>query len=70
MYYNLKPIIVTSRRWNAKQIHHYTWGYIILKDAITKRIIPENIKIPSSRILANDLKVSRSTIIKLMNCFY
>jgi GntR family transcriptional regulator/MocR family aminotransferase len=37
--------------------------YYIIKDAITKRIILRILKSPS-RILANDLKVSRSTIIK------
>jgi GntR family transcriptional regulator/MocR family aminotransferase len=65
MYYNLKPIIVTSECWNSKaDLPLYLRLYYIIKDAITKRIIPENIKIPSSRILANDLKVSRSTILK------
>jgi DNA-binding transcriptional regulator YhcF (GntR family) len=48
MYYNLKPIIVTSERWNAKADSPlYMRLYYIIKDAITKRIIPENIKIPS-----------------------
>jgi GntR family transcriptional regulator/MocR family aminotransferase len=65
MYYNLKPIIVTSEYWNAKaDAPLYMRLYYIIKNAIIKRIIPENIKIPSSRILANDLNVSRSTIIK------
>jgi len=65
MYYNLKLIIVTSEYWNSKEdLPLYMRLYYIIKDAITKRVIPENIKIPSSRKLANDLKVSRSTIIK------
>jgi hypothetical protein len=41
MYYNLKPIIVTSRRWNAKDSPLYMRLYYIIKDAITKRIIRE-----------------------------
>lgn len=65
MYYNLKLIIVTSEYWDSKEdLPLYMRIYYIIKDAITKRVIPENIKIPSSRILANDLKVSRSTIMK------
>ena len=65
MYFNLKPIIDTSEYLNSKSdLSLYLKLYYIIKDAIIKRVIPENIKFPPSRILAIDLQISRSTIIK------
>lgn len=65
MYYNLKPIIITSEYWNSKEgLSLYLRLFYIIKDAIIKGAIPENIKIPPSRTLAKDLQISRSTVIK------
>lgn len=65
MYYNLKPIITASNHWNSKKNLPLNLKlFYAIKDAIIKSEIPENIKIPPSRIIAKDLLISRSTVIK------
>lgn len=65
MYYNLKSIIIVSGYWNSKEVSPlYLKLFYAIKDAFIKNIIVENVKIPPSRILAKDLLISRSTVIK------
>ena len=38
--------------------------YLILRDAINKKIIPDSTKLPASRTLAQNLNIARSTVVK------
>ena len=54
----------TSHSLDNKKFPLYQNLFLIFKEAITNDKIPHNLKLPTSRSLANDLNISRSTVIK------
>jgi GntR family transcriptional regulator/MocR family aminotransferase len=65
LHYNVKTIISNVENWgSASDLPVYIQLYKSLKEAIKKQDIPANSKLPPSRILAVDLKISRSTVLK------
>ena len=65
MYYNIKNIIKSSKHWKNLDKPIYQKLYNILKETIINHLEPENLKLPPSRVLAKDLNISRSTVIKV-----
>lgn len=65
MHYNVKNILY-NYGFEAKNKHGsiYLKLYTALVKAIVNRALVENSKLPPSRVLAKDLKISRSTVIK------
>ncbi|MDC9721280.1 MAG: GntR family transcriptional regulator, partial [Urechidicola sp.] len=65
MYFNISNIISPGiKQHKDNKLPLYQNLYIALKSEINKNTIPLDIKLPSTRILANDLKISRSTVLK------
>lgn len=64
MHFNLKSILVTSKEWDKKDIPIYKRIYLSLKELIINESISNKTKLPPTRLLAKDLNVSRSTILK------
>jgi GntR family transcriptional regulator/MocR family aminotransferase len=65
LYFNIKNIL-ESYDFGDKNDHQniYINLYESIKKAIIDRALDENIKLPPSRVLAQDLEISRSTVIK------
>lgn len=65
MYFNIKSIL-KNYGFNDKNDYQniYIHLYESIKKAIINKALSEGIKLPPSRVLAKDLSVSRSTIIK------
>ena len=65
MHYNIKNILSSGNCWNSDtSTPIYQNLYNALKKVITEKMIPADIKLPPSRILSKDLKISRSSVIK------
>ena len=68
MYYNFKNLLskesLDHRDRDAKTESVYYRLYRALKHAIQTKSLPDNFRMPPSRILANDLHLSRSTVLK------
>ena len=65
MHYNVKTILFKDTHWNSKsELPVYIKLYKSLREAIINQAIPAKSKLPPSRILANDLEISRSTVLK------
>ncbi|RAV29659.1 MocR-like pyridoxine biosynthesis transcription factor PdxR [Sinomicrobium soli] len=65
MYYNFKNLLFKDgfmEHRNNKSVYYNL--YNALKNAIMNKEIPDNFKLPPSRIMAKDLSLSRSTVIK------
>jgi len=60
---NIKNIL-TSYGYKDKEQNVYIHLYHSIKKAIENRILVEKSKLPPSRVLAQDLEISRSTVIK------
>lgn len=65
MHFNIKNILKTQG-FETENEHKviYISLYKALKESITKRVLNENSKLPPTRILAQDLRISRSTVLK------
>ena len=65
MYYNFKNIL---SKYGLENKLNYSTIYIHLYEALKKAIIDrslkEGLKLPPSRVLAIDLEISRSTVMK------
>ena len=65
MHYNFKNIILSNNRWEEQSKKPlYLKLYESLKASIINGDLSHNLKLPPSRIIAEDLKISRSTVIK------
>ena len=65
MYFNFKNIVTTQGFGSKNQNKNiYINLYEALKKAIVNGVLQENIKLPPTRVLASDLKISRSTVYK------
>lgn len=65
MHFNIKNIINSKdKRLEDNSLPLYQNLYSLLKNAITRGILLNKTKLPPSRILARDLNISRSTVIK------
>jgi GntR family transcriptional regulator/MocR family aminotransferase len=65
LHFIIKNIINDSKfDLNNTNYPLYQNLYFILRDAIKKNTIPDSFKLPPSRVLAKDLGISRSTVIK------
>jgi GntR family transcriptional regulator/MocR family aminotransferase len=65
MHFNIKNILRTHGFGNIDDYKNiYVNLYNAIREAIITKSLDENIKLPPSRILAIDLEVSRSTILK------
>ncbi|MDH5415101.1 MAG: PLP-dependent aminotransferase family protein, partial [Flavobacteriaceae bacterium] len=65
MPYNIKNILNSYKfEKNSKDKNIYLKLFKALKSAITNGALTDNIKMPPSRILAKDIGISRSTVIK------
>lgn len=65
MHYNFKNLLFKDgfiEHRNNKSVYYNL--YHAFKNAIIDREIPDNFKLPPSRVLAKDLNMSRSTVIK------
>ena len=71
MYFNIKALLEETEEWDKKHNSVYKRIYNSFKDLILKKAIPSNTQLPPTRVLAKDLNVSRSTIIKAFDllCF-
>ncbi|CAM1347118.1 MocR-like pyridoxine biosynthesis transcription factor PdxR [Tenacibaculum crassostreae] len=71
MYFNIKALLEETEEWNKENTSIYKRVYNAFKDLILKKAIPNNTQLPPTRVLAKDLNVSRSTIIKAFDllCF-
>jgi len=65
MHYNIKSIL-HSEGFSAKSESRniYILLFDALKKAIIKHLLKDGIKLPPSRVLAKDLQISRSTVVK------
>ena len=65
MHYNVKNVLYSHGFGNKNEYNNiYIHLYNALMEAIEDRSLTENSKLPPTRILAKDLKISRSTVIK------
>ena len=65
MYFNIKNILNNHGFVNKNAYNNiYIKLYESLKKAILNRDLNQNTKLPPSRVLAKDLKISRSTVVK------
>lgn len=65
MYFNIKNILASNGFGNKNDFQNiYINLYNSIKKAIIKRTLDEGLKLPPSRVLAKDLDISRSTVIK------
>ena len=65
MYFNIKNILISNGFGNKEDYKNiYINLYDSIKKAIINRALHENSKLPPSRVLAKDLLISRSTVIK------
>lgn len=65
MHFNIKNILKSNGFGNKDDYQNiYINLFNALKKAIINKSLDENIKLPPSRVLAKDLNVSRSTIVK------
>lgn len=67
MHYNIKPLLIQTKEWNDISTSKYNRLYLALKRIIISNLIPINSQLPPSRILAEDLQISRSTVIKAID---
>lgn len=65
MYYNFKNLLIQDgfKPQQDNESVYYNL-YLALKRIVTDKEIPDNFKLPPSRILATDLDLSRSTVVK------
>lgn len=64
MYYNFKNLLFQEGFLNQQHGSIYYNLYRALKKAVLEKELPDNFKLPPSRVLAKDLDLSRSTVIK------
>jgi len=65
LHFNIKNIVISNGFGSKEQYKNvYINLYNSIKKAIVNRTLDENIKLPPSRVLAKDLEISRSTVIK------
>ena len=67
MQYNLKTLLLSSKEWRIEEISIYKKLYLTLKELIINGKLPFGTKLPTSRSLAEDLKISRSTVLKALD---
>ena len=68
MHFNIKNILISNDFGNKDDYQNiYINLYKTLKKAILNKSISETTKLPPSRVLAKDLSISRSTVIKAYN---
>ena len=64
MYFNVKNLLLETKEWNKESDSIYKKLYNSFKDLIINKFIPNKTKLPPTRVLAKDLSLSRSTIVK------
>lgn len=64
MYFNIKNLLLETEEWKKKNSSIYKKLYNSFKDLIINEIIPNKTKLPPTRVLALDLNLSRSTVVK------
>lgn len=64
MHFNLKTVLFESEEWKKNHNAIYKKLYLSLKELILNEAIPSGTRLPPTRILAKDLNLSRSTILK------
>ncbi len=68
MHYNIKNILITNDFGNKDDYKNiYINLYSAIKKAILNKSIHEDTQLPPSRVLAKDLNISRSTVLKAYN---
>lgn len=67
MHFNIKNIIEETNEWNNSCEPLYKKLYNSLKTLIDNKALPDGLKLPPSRLLAKDLKISRSTVNKTLD---
>ena len=71
MHFNIKTLLLETKEWQQENVSVYKRLYNSFKDLISNEYIPNKTKLPPTRVLAKDLNLSRSTVIKAfdMLCF-
>jgi len=65
LHFNIKNILTSHGFGNKNNYQNiYINLYESIKSAIVNRTLDENVKLPPSRVLALDLEISRSTVVK------
>ncbi len=64
MHFNIKNLLTETDDWKIEDISIYKKLYNSFKTLITNQSIPNKTQLPPTRVLANDLKISRSTVVK------
>ncbi|MEW4925126.1 PLP-dependent aminotransferase family protein [Algibacter sp. 2305UL17-15] len=65
MHFNIKSILDNNGFGNKDDYKNiYVHLYDSLKKAIITKALPDGVKLPPSRVLARDLEISRSTVLK------
>lgn len=71
MHFNIKSVLANTTYWYQKNTPIYKRLYFSLKHLIIKNAIPYKTKLPPTRLIAKDLSISRSTVVKAFDllCF-
>ncbi|CAL2080504.1 PLP-dependent aminotransferase family protein [Tenacibaculum sp. 190524A02b] len=64
MYFNFKNLLQGTKEWNHLETPIYKRIYNSFKNLILNEVIPNNTQLPPTRVLAKDLEISRSTVVK------
>ncbi len=64
MYFNVKNLLQETKEWNNHKTPLYKRIYNSFKYLIINKAIPNNTQLPPTRVLADDLGISRSTVLK------
>lgn len=64
MYFNFKSLLQETKEWNDDKSPIYKRIYNSFKNLILSGSIPNNTQLPPTRVLAKDLEISRSTVVK------
>lgn len=64
-------MLLNSKKWNLNNTSIYKKLHLSLKELIINKTIPYNTQLPSTRVFAKDLEISRSTVLKALDilCF-
>lgn len=71
MSFNIKCLLSETKEWGKEDLPVYKQLYNSFRKLIINRSIPNHTKLPSTRVLAKDLELSRSTVVKAFDllCF-
>lgn len=69
--FNIKYLLSETEEWGKEGLPVYKQLYNSFKELIISQRIPNYTKLPSTRVLAKDLELSRSTVVKVFDllCF-